>query len=53
MRCFYSGLKLNNKNISVEHVIPISKGGSNTIENIVLIDVFVNKMKLKSIAIGI
>jgi 5-methylcytosine-specific restriction endonuclease McrA len=46
MRCFYSGLKLNNKNISVEHVIPISKGGSNTIENIVLIDVFVNKMKL-------
>lgn len=33
--CQYCSAKLTNKNISLDHVIPISKGGKNTFENLV------------------
>lgn len=34
--CFYCDCKLNKKNWTIDHVIPISRGGSNWPENIVL-----------------
>lgn len=46
MTCPYSGLRLTNENISLEHIIPISKGGKNEIENIRLVHVWANLMKL-------
>lgn len=46
MRCYYSGLKLDRDTISVEHIIPTSKGGLNIPENIVFVHVDINRMKL-------
>lgn len=34
-RCCYCGIFLHEKNISADHKIPLSRGGTNTIENIV------------------
>ena len=34
-KCAYSGEPINNSNVNVEHIIPISKGGTNNITNIV------------------
>lgn len=34
-KCAYSGAELNNSNVNVEHVLAISKGGTNNIYNIV------------------
>lgn len=42
-RCAYTG-KFSN-NLSVEHVIPMSLGGGNTIGNVVVVDLGVNKAK--------
>lgn len=44
-RCALTGDKLCRDNISVDHIIPISKGGNNTIENIRLICFDVNIIK--------
>ena len=44
-KCALSGISLINYNVSVDHVIPISRGGTNTISNIRLVDNRINKMR--------
>lgn len=34
--CFYTGKELNDDNSSIEHLIPLSKGGKNNLDNLVL-----------------
>lgn len=34
-KCFYCGCELNDSNRTIDHVIPLSKGGKNTLENVV------------------
>ena len=43
--CAYSGAELNKDNTNIEHIIPISKGGTNNITNIVPALDSVNKSK--------
>ncbi len=43
--CQYSGEKLNIDNISVDHIIPVSKGGQNTWENLVTCEKERNRIK--------
>ena len=43
--CAYSGAELNKDNTNIEHIIPISKGGTNDITNIVPALDSVNKSK--------
>lgn len=42
-RCAYTGRFSND--LSLEHVIPMSAGGANTISNIIVVDISVNRMK--------
>ena len=35
-RCFYSGKKMDVDSSSIEHLIPLSKGGKNNLDNLVL-----------------
>jgi 5-methylcytosine-specific restriction endonuclease McrA len=44
-KCPISGIKLTRNNISVDHIIPLSKGGKNTLENIQYVERHVNIMK--------
>jgi len=41
--CAYTGKK--SENLSLEHVIPMSKGGPNTISNLLVVDLTANKRK--------
>ena len=34
-KCFYCGIELNNKNFAIDHVYPISRGGTNQLSNLV------------------
>jgi len=43
--CPLSGRKLTSQNLSVDHILPQSKGGTNTVDNIRLTDKFVNICK--------
>lgn len=45
--CYLSGepLNLNNKNFSLDHIIPSSKGGPNTLDNLGITHRVVNEMK--------
>jgi 5-methylcytosine-specific restriction endonuclease McrA len=43
--CVYTGKKLAKEDLSVDHVIPRSKGGDNTWENLVTCDRLVNSIK--------
>lgn len=43
--CAISGKKLTTENVSLDHIIPIAKGGKNTPDNIQLIDYRINLMK--------
>lgn len=45
LRCAISGIKLTNKNLSVDHIIPYANGGKNVIENLQLVDLWINQMK--------
>lgn len=44
--CPLSGVKLDRKTISVDHIIAKSKGGKNTLNNIRLVHVWANRMRL-------
>jgi 5-methylcytosine-specific restriction endonuclease McrA len=43
--CGYTGKKLSKEEISIDHIIPRSKGGSNTWENLITCDRMVNLKK--------
>jgi hypothetical protein len=43
--CVYSGVKLAKENISVDHVVPKSRGGKDTWENMVCCDRLLNSKK--------
>lgn len=45
LRCAISGIKLTKDNISVDHIVPLSKGGKNTFENIQFVERHINVMK--------
>lgn len=34
--CFYSGKKMSHRDATIEHLIPLSKGGKNNMDNLVL-----------------
>ena len=34
--CFYTSKELTDENSSIEHLIPLSKGGKNNLDNLVL-----------------
>lgn len=46
--CPYSGLKLTKETMSLDHIIPLGKAGSHTIENIQFVHRLVNHMKWDS-----
>lgn len=35
-KCFYTGAEMTRENTSIEHLIPLSKGGKNNLDNLVL-----------------
>ena len=43
--CPYSGIKLNRENMSIDHIIPLSKGGTSNINNLCIVDKRINIMK--------
>ena len=43
--CQYTGKKLSSKTASIDHVVPVSRGGTNTWENVVLAHIDVNYKK--------
>lgn len=46
LRCPITGIKLTSSNVSIDHIIPVSKGGSNLPENIRVVHKDINRMKL-------
>ena len=44
--CPLTGRKLSSENISVDHIIPLSKGGKNSIDNFRLVDKYANLARL-------
>jgi len=44
-KCAITGLKLTPETLSVDHIIPISKGGSHTVDNLRLVHKDINHMK--------
>jgi len=44
--CAISGIRLTPDNISIDHIIPLSKGGTSELSNLQLVDKQVNNMKL-------
>lgn len=44
-KCALSGIEITDDNIALDHIIPLSKGGSSAIENCQLVDGRVNSMK--------
>lgn len=43
--CQYSGKKLSNKELDIDHIIPVSRGGKNTFSNMVTCEIGINRMK--------
>lgn len=44
-RCFFTGRKLSPDVASVDHMLPISRGGTNTIDNVCVVHADVNRAK--------
>ena len=44
-RCFFSGQTLQREQASLDHVVPIVKGGKHEEENIELVHTIINRMK--------
>lgn len=44
--CSYSGIKLTRENMSIDHIIPLSKGGTSNINNLCIVDKRINLMKM-------
>lgn len=44
-KCFYCGRRLNHKDVVVDHVLPLSKGGDNVIQNVVISCAICNRIK--------
>lgn len=44
-RCAYSGEKVGLRNLSIEHVIPLTNNGANSIDNVILVKLDINKSK--------
>jgi hypothetical protein len=43
--CQYSGKKLSRKELNIDHIIPVSRGGKNTFENMVASEIGINRAK--------
>jgi uncharacterized phage protein (TIGR02220 family) len=46
MKCFYSGKTLTENEVEIDHIVPKSSGGSNTIDNLVVCDAALNLRKM-------
>jgi len=44
-RCFFSGDTVDRQDASIDHVVPLSKGGKHEVENLELVHAAVNRMK--------
>ena len=44
-RCFFSGETVNRQDASIDHVVPLSKGGKHEVDNLELVHAAVNRMK--------
>jgi 5-methylcytosine-specific restriction endonuclease McrA len=43
--CFYSKKEINEENFGIDHKIPLKRGGTNSLENLVPVDQMINKAK--------
>ena len=44
-RCHLSGVLLDVDDASLDHIVPLSRGGTHTIDNIAIVHVAINRMK--------
>ena len=44
-RCHLSGIVLDVCDASVDHIIPLSRGGTNTMDNVAIVHATINRMK--------
>lgn len=44
-KCFYCGCQLNDSNQTIDHIVPVTKGGTNDIQNLVRCCHDCNQMK--------
>ena len=44
-RCFFSGDKVDRQDASIDHVVPLAKGGKHEVANLELVHAAVNRMK--------
>jgi hypothetical protein len=44
-RCFFTGLEVDREAASIDHVVPIAKGGKHECDNLELVHSAINKMK--------
>jgi CRISPR/Cas system Type II protein with McrA/HNH and RuvC-like nuclease domain len=44
-KCFFSGRPLEPNTASVDHLLPVSRGGTNTIDNVCVVHMDINRAK--------